>query len=89
MEAGWSPRPEDNIRKGYEKELWELQQIVAKDLQLNIISADIARAEMKEVAEVVRVEIAKIEKQDTDRQANAQRYRAEQTELSDIVKNLA
>lgn len=86
---GWHPKPEDRIKPGYEWVLWRLQQIVAKDLQMHIISEGTARAEMKEVVEVARQDIAEMERQEAERQTGIQRHRNQQSELSDIVKRLS
>ena len=69
--------------------LWRLQQIVAKDLQLHIISEETARAEFKEIIEVARRDIAEMKKQDEQKQAHIQQQKEQQLELSNIVKRFS
>ncbi len=85
----WKPSPKDQIEKGYEWVLWRLQQIVAKDLQMHIISEKTARAEFKEIIEVARRDIAEMKKQDEQKQAHIQQQKEQQLELSNIVKRFS
>ena len=86
---GWHPDPKDHIKEGYEWVLWRLQQIVAQDRQLCIISEEIAKAEMKELVEVARQEIAEMERRELEEKVDIQRRKSRQSELSDIVKRLS
>ncbi len=71
------------------RQLWILQQCIAIDLSDEVITETIAKAEMREVVEIVHREIAEMERQDLERRADIQKRKNQQSELSDIVKRLS
>lgn len=88
---GWEetiPRDIRDAKSVDRSRLWILQQCVAIDLLDGVITEMTAKAEMKEVVEVARQEIAEMERRETARKADIQRHRNQQSKLSDIVKRL-
>ena len=89
---GWEktiPRDIKGTEPADRSRLWILQQCVAIDLSDGVTTELTARAEMKEVIEVARQEIAEKERRESERKANIQRRRDQQLELSGIVKRLS
>lgn len=89
---GWEktiPRDIKGTEPADRSRLWILQQCVAIDLSDGVTTELTVRAEMKEVIEVARQEIAEKERRESERKANIQRRRDQQLELSGIVKRLS